>query len=169
MEGALHAIRYARENRVPFLGTCGGFQHAAIEYARNVLGIGEADHAESNPDASVKIIAPLSCSLVGAKGRIFFKSNSRIQTMYNDLSATEGYHCNYGLNPEYRSILDDGKLMTTAVDDQGDVRAVELADHPFFIATLYQPELSALDGRAHPLIKAFVAEASKHASEGIQP
>src|SRR5881397_3066331 len=59
MEGALRAIRFARERGVPFLGTCGGFQHALIEYARDVLGILDADHAESNPGAATQLITPL--------------------------------------------------------------------------------------------------------------
>src|SRR5262249_30631581 len=62
MNGALQAIHFARIRRIPFLGTCGGFQHALIEYARNVLEWHEADHAESNPDASMPLISGLSCS-----------------------------------------------------------------------------------------------------------
>jgi CTP synthase (UTP-ammonia lyase) len=65
LEGALDAIRYARLSGVPLIGTCGGFQHIALEYARNVLGLDDADHAESNPGASRLFITPLSCSLVG--------------------------------------------------------------------------------------------------------
>src|SRR5260370_42388054 len=60
MEGALRAIRFAREHAVPFLGTCGGSQHALIEYARDVLGLTEADHAESNPEAGLRFISPLA-------------------------------------------------------------------------------------------------------------
>jgi CTP synthase (UTP-ammonia lyase) len=65
MNGALTAIRYARENQVPFLGTCGGFQHALLEYARNYLGWSDAEHAETAPDSARAIITPLSCSLGG--------------------------------------------------------------------------------------------------------
>src|SRR5436190_8007090 len=63
MDGALNAIRFARENRIPFLGTCGGFQHTLIEYARNVLRIQDAEHEESNPTASLLVVSRLSCSL----------------------------------------------------------------------------------------------------------
>src|SRR5262249_44347282 len=63
-EGALRAIRHARESGRPFLGTCGGFQHAVIEYARNVLGWADAEHAETAPDAPRQVIAKLACSLV---------------------------------------------------------------------------------------------------------
>src|SRR3954471_9040917 len=65
LEGALAGIRYARENGTPFIGTCGGFQHMILEYARNVMGFTEASHAESDPYASCLFITPLSCSLVG--------------------------------------------------------------------------------------------------------
>src|SRR5258706_6934521 len=70
MDGALAAIRFARESGRPFLGTCGGFQHALIEYARNALGFPEADHAESNPAATLPLISRLSCSLAPGKGSI---------------------------------------------------------------------------------------------------
>src|ERR1700745_3028554 len=63
MEGALRAILFARENNVPFLGTCGGSQHALIEYCRNALGLSDADHAESNPNTKFPLIAPLPCAL----------------------------------------------------------------------------------------------------------
>ncbi len=77
MEGVLNAIRFARENNLPFLGTCGGFQHALIEYARNVCGVADADHAETNPDAKNSIIVPLECSLVEKTGEIIFSPESR--------------------------------------------------------------------------------------------
>src|SRR5881398_1719435 len=78
MEGALRAIRFARESGRPFLGTCGGFQHAVIEYARNVLGFHEADHAESNPAAALPLISRLDCSLARGKGAIRLMPNSQL-------------------------------------------------------------------------------------------
>src|ERR1039458_4549578 len=77
MEGALAGIRYARENNVPFIGTCGGFQHLVIEYARNVMGLKDAEHAESSPDASCLFITPLSCSLVGKTMEVAIKAGSK--------------------------------------------------------------------------------------------
>ncbi|HUP27949.1 MAG TPA: hypothetical protein VM409_05895 [Chloroflexia bacterium] len=156
MEGALGAIRFAREAQVPFLGTCGGFQHALIEYARNRLNIADADHAESNPDASVLFISPLACSLSGVKGIVRLKEGSRAREIYGKAEVEEEYNCNFGLNPEYRALLEDGDLRVTGVDENDEVRVVELAGHPFFIGTLYQPERSALSGNRHPLIEAFV-------------
>jgi CTP synthase (UTP-ammonia lyase) len=159
MDGALNAISYAREHSLPFLGTCGGFQHALIEYARNVLGLLEADHAESNPDAALPLIAPLSCSLAEATGEINLHDGTRIRAIYGQPQVVEGFNCNYGVNPEYQQLLRDGKLHISATDEQGDVRAVELDEHPFYIAVLFQPERSALRGVVHPLISAYLQAA----------
>src|SRR6266545_204071 len=156
MAGALAAIRFARRQGVPFLGTCGGFQHALIEYARDVLGLADADHAESNPDAALPLITPLSCSLAEATGQINLHDGTRIRAIYGQAHIVEEFNCNYGINPDYQELLRDGKLHITATDDQGDVRAVELDEHPFFIAVLFQPERSALRGVVHPLISAYL-------------
>jgi CTP synthase (UTP-ammonia lyase) len=157
MDGALWAIRFARENRIPFLGTCGGFQHALIEYARNAIGIRDADHAETNPDASNDIVSLLACSLVEQTGQIQLKAKSRIHDACGCDQLTEGYHCRYGLNPAFKSRLEDGNLQFCGWDENGEVRAMELTQHPFFIGTLFQPERTALRGEAHPLITGFVA------------
>jgi CTP synthase (UTP-ammonia lyase) len=160
--GALAAIRYARESSRPFLGTCGGFQHAVLEYARNVLGHA-AEHAETAPDAAMPVIARLTCSLVEQRGSVRLTDGSRLRSIYGAAAAEEGYHCNYGLNPAYERLLcADAGLRVAARDESGEVRAVELAGHPFFIATLFQPERSGLRGVEHPLITAFVAAAWRH-------
>jgi CTP synthase (UTP-ammonia lyase) len=159
MDGALAAIRYAREGGLPFLGTCGGFQHTLIEYARNVLGLRDADHAETNPDASLLFVSPLSCAMRDTDGPIHFKPGSTLAAIYGTSDTVEQYNCGFGLNPQYRERLEDGHLSITATDDQGDARAIELADHPFFLATLYQPGRSALRGVRHPLISSFVLSA----------
>jgi CTP synthase (UTP-ammonia lyase) len=155
LEGALLAIRHAREARIPFLGTCGGFQHAVLEYARNVLHWSDATHAEISPGAPRAVISPLSCGLVEVTGSIQFVPGTRIAAAYAALGATEGYHCRYGLNPELQSALTTGPLRVSATDGAGDVRAVELDDHPFFVATLFQPERAALRGDSAPLVVAF--------------
>jgi CTP synthase (UTP-ammonia lyase) len=160
MQGALNAIRYARENMRPFLGTCGGFQHALIEYARNVMEIADADHAESNPDASVLFVTPLTCALRGVKGEIVLKEGSRAWEIYGVGESVEEYNCGFGLNPAHRALLEESDLSITGLDGEGEVRVVELAGHPFFMATLYQPERQALTGVAHPLINAFVQAAA---------
>ena len=156
MEGALFAIRHAREAAVPFLGTCAGFQHAVVEYARNVLGWSDAEHAETSPDASRAVISPLACALVEATGTVRLFPGSRIAAAYGANQTTEGYRCRYGLNPKFRAELVAGPLRAVADDETGEVRAVELDGHPFFIATLFQPERAALKGQAVPLVEAFV-------------
>lgn len=156
-EGALTAIRFARETGRPFLGTCGGFQHAVIEYARNVLGWADAEHAETAPEAARPVVSLLACSLVEAKGGVTFSPGSRIAKAYGAQEATEGYRCRYGLNPEFREALLAGPLQVSAIDEEGEVRGVELDGHPFFVATLFQPERGALEGRRVPLAEAFIA------------
>jgi CTP synthase (UTP-ammonia lyase) len=161
MAGALAAIRIARESSRPFLGTCGGFQHAVLEYARNVLAYAQAEHAEASPDADMPIITRLTCSLVEKSGESFLRHGSRLQTIYGTDRVVEHYHCNYGLNPEYGGwFADDKPLRIAATDASGEVRAVELEGHHFFIATLFQPERSGLREIEHPLVTAFLAAAT---------
>lgn len=164
MDGALAAIRFARENEIPYLGTCGGFQHTLIEYARNVLNLKEADHSESNPQTEMPIIAPLACSLIEAQGVIELEENSRINRIYGCREIYEKYHCSYGFNPQYKSILEQSEMEITGADESGDPRVLELNSHPFFIATLFQPERSALSSSpaAHPLVRAFLETAASN-------
>ena len=159
--GVIETIRYARTHSLPFLGTCGGFQHAVMEYAESVWGI-DAIHAESDPGAIDPVISPLTCSLVEVTSGLHFAPESQLRKIYQRDSASEEYHCNYGFNPKYLQYLESGALKIAARDDEGSVRAVELDDHPFFIGTLFQPERAALRDQLSPLIKAFVAAVNKH-------
>jgi len=160
-EGALAAIRYARESNTPFLGTCGGFQHAVLEYARSVLNHPEAAHAEIDPDAPMALLSPLACSLVEQAGSIRLLESTQIRAIYGVDVISEQYHCRFGVNPAYEALFDRGDLKISGRDPTGEVRAVELPTHPFFIATLFQPERSALAGKVHPLIAAFLAAAAR--------
>src|SRR5262249_37975444 len=155
-DGALRAIRYAREMHIPFLGTCGGFQHAVLEYARHVLGWSAADHAETDPSATLAIITPLSCALVERDGQIRLVSGSRAAELCGTLELREEYHCSYGLNPTYEADLEGSGLRVTGRDPAGEARVVELERHPFYLATLFQPERSGLPHEYHPLIGGFV-------------
>ena len=89
-----------------------------------------------------------------------FVPGSRIAAAYQALEAVEGYRCRFGLNPEFRAALAAGPLHGSAEDEAGEVRAVELADHPFFVATLFQPERAALVDQLPPLAAAFVVAAA---------
>jgi CTP synthase (UTP-ammonia lyase) len=162
MEGALLAIRFARERGVPFLGTCGGFQHALIEYARNVLNLAGADHAETNPDAALPLIAPLTCSLVEKSDNIILQPGSRIAAIYGKSEISEKYHCSFGLNPRYATIFNESGLHITGFDKSGEARVFDLDGHPFYMGTLFQPERSAFNDVTHPLIVAYMQAVLAH-------
>ncbi|XBS71793.1 CTP synthase [Acerihabitans sp. KWT182] len=159
-KGVFAAIRWARENRLPFLGSCGGFQYAIVEYARNVLGWRDAAHAETD-QAGRMVIMPLSCSLIEQHGEVVFTPGSRIAKAYNQLTADEGYHCSFGVNPDFISALVGKNLRMTSHDHAGDVRGMELIDHPFFVATLFQSERAALTGRLSPLVVEWIRTAAR--------
>ncbi|MEB2516817.1 CTP synthase [Pseudomonas sp. YuFO20] len=157
MDGALRAIRFAREQRRPFLGTCGGFQHAVLEYARNVLGWADAEHGETAPDASRALLTPLACSLVEAVDIIHLREGSLIARAYETCEIREGYRCRYGVNPEFERELLKHALHAVGHDAEHGLRAVELSGHPFYVATLFQPERAALEGTLPPLVRALIA------------
>ncbi|HMD61871.1 MAG TPA: hypothetical protein VKG78_10580 [Opitutaceae bacterium] len=154
--GAFGAVRWAREGGRPFLGTCGGFQHALLEFARKVAGIADADHAETNPEGSALVVTRLSCPLVEQTGLVHFAEGSLLRSAYGAPSASEGYRCNYGFNAGYRAAFEAAGLRFTAWDDGGDIRGAELPGHPFFVGVLYQPERAALRGEVAPPVLAFV-------------
>ena len=160
MDGALTAIRYARENNLPFLGSCGGYQHAILEFTRNVLGHADAGHTEIDPDTPFPLLSALSCSLIEAHGSIELQTDSLVAGHYGKTSFSEQYRCSYGFNPEYISLFDDTDLVISGHDATGEPRVVELRSHPFFIGVAFQPERSALQGLEHPLITSFVTAAS---------
>lgn len=159
MQGALDAITYARTHGVPLLGTCGGFQHIVIEYGRRVLGLDEATHEGVDPDASFLMVSALACSLAGQSFSVSFVPGSRAARAYGAESATEQYYCRFGLNPSFIEPLVAGGLSITGTDQDGEPRIVEIADHPFFVGTLFVPQVSSTAERPHPLVLAFVEAA----------
>jgi CTP synthase (UTP-ammonia lyase) len=164
MDGALRAIRFAREQQRPFLGTCGGFQHAVLEFARNVLGWEDAEHGETSPDATRALLTPLTCALVEAVDSIHLVEGSLIAKAYENAEIREGYRCRYGVNPEFERQLLTQQLHAVGHDSAGGLRAVELKDHPFFVATLFQPERAALKGLLPPLVKALIEACARQKS-----
>ena len=159
-DGAFLAIRYARENQIPFLGTCGGFQHAIIEYARNVLDWDDAGHAETNREGRL-VIGPLSCSLVEKSDAIELKPGSLIAEAYGWSQIEEGYHCNYGIADFFADQMETSELQPTGWDKQGEIRVVELRGHPFFVGTLFQHERNALKSMPSPLVEALLKAAQR--------
>lgn len=157
--GALNAILFARENDIPFIGTCGGFQHAVMEYAQNVLKISKIEHQEYNPDASEFFISALSCSLLGETKEIFLKKGSIIHNIYNEDVIIECYNCNFGLNAKFQANFDKNGFKVVGVDSNGEARILEMPTKNFYIATLFQPQLSSTPQNPHKLINRYLLSA----------
>ncbi|WP_133914572.1 CTP synthase C-terminal region-related (seleno)protein [Streptomyces sp. NBC_00582] len=161
--GVLSAIRTAREEGIPFLGTCGGFQHALLEYARGVCGLPHVAHAENDPDAEDFLIAPLACSLVGHEGVVTVEPGSLAQSVIGSERTVERYFCAYGPSRHLDTLRAHG-LRFSGHDEDGHVRIAELPDHPFFLASLFQPELYGDGSRPHPIVRALARAAVEHAA-----
>ncbi|RDV11861.1 CTP synthase [Pontibacter diazotrophicus] len=165
MAGALRIIKYARENSIPTLGTCGGFQHMVIEFARNVLGISDAEHAEYDPYSSKLVVNPLSCSLAGQILEIeLTDKTSKIFEIFGTKRINERYHCNFGLNPEYQNQLDGKGFKIVGTDIHKEARILELENHPFFIATLFVPQDNSSVETPHKLVTEFLRTVTKNKS-----
>lgn len=167
--GAIATIRTAREDGIPFLGTCAGFQHALLEFARNVCGLERAAHAENDPaaDEADLLLAPLACSLVGHEGPVRVTPGSLAESVIGAELTTERYHCNYGPDSRHLDALTAHGLALTGHDDDGQVRIAELPGHPFFLATLFQPELAGDGTRPHPVVRAWARAAAGHAAGAV--
>jgi CTP synthase (UTP-ammonia lyase) len=153
-EKVIEAIRGARLREIPFLGTCGGFQHAILELAQGLAGIENAHHAEYGA-TDADVIVALQCSLVGHEGPIRYTPGTLIASIAGTDRSVERYHCSYGIAPAYVATLEAAGVVFGAHDEDGAPRALELPEHPFFLGTLFQPELAGDGTRAHPVIRAF--------------
>jgi CTP synthase (UTP-ammonia lyase) len=164
--GMLNAIQHARHQRVPYLGTCAGFQYALIELARNVLGLADADTAENNPASANVVITPVACPLPGRKpgkpsmsgsDRVHVVAGTRLADLCRATDLSEEYFCNFETNTAFIPRWEaHAGLRVAARGDGGEMRAFELAEHPFFVATLFQPQLSSRNERPHPIIEGFL-------------
>jgi CTP synthase (UTP-ammonia lyase) len=163
-DAVLEAIRLARTQGMPILGTCGGFQHMLVEFARNVAGLDDAAHAETDPDAPDPVVARLSCSLVGEERPVTAVAGTRIAGLCGT-APFKGFHwCNYGLLPSREAALVEAGLVVSARAPDAGVEAVELPGHPFYLATLFQPQVgSSASGRLNPVIDALIS-ASRQSS-----
>jgi CTP synthase (UTP-ammonia lyase) len=162
LDGAMAAIRYARERGWPVLGTCGGMQHLVLEFARHVAGHIDAASAIYDPDASKLFITQLDCSLRGKTLPVNLTPGSRTAEHYRATRVIEQYYCRFGLNPEYERTLSDAGLAYVGRDDDGGARVVELSDRPFYIGTLFVPQLTSSPQHPHPLILAFLDAIHAH-------
>jgi CTP synthase (UTP-ammonia lyase) len=168
-DGMLKGIEFARRRDWPFLGTCGGFQYALIECARNVLGIKDADTAENNSGSKNIVIYPVACAvpergkdapkLSGPIPEIQLRPGSYLQSFYMKDTVEEEFFCNFEVNPDYEWAAMEAGFPVVARGPQGEIRAIESPTHLFYIATLFQPQLSSKLKKPHPLVLAFVQAA----------
>ncbi|HEU0194642.1 MAG TPA: hypothetical protein VFQ71_10615 [Gaiellales bacterium] len=159
MDGALAAIRFGRRSGMPLVGTCGGFQHIVVEFARSVLGLADADHAETRPDADRLAVTPLACSLVGQRHPVHVAPGSRAAVAYGGEETVEPYFCGFGLNPDLEPGLEAHGLRISGRDELGSARIVELESHPFFVGTLFVFQARDDHRPPHPLTAAFLGAA----------
>ncbi|MBV9957049.1 MAG: hypothetical protein JO360_01455 [Acidobacteria bacterium] len=161
LEGALRGIRFARERGWPLLGTCAGFQHMVLEYARNVMGITDAAHQESDPEAKTLLLTALVCPVASQVLKIKLQPDSLPARIYGTTEIEEYYYCNFGINPEFQRAVDESGLKVVGADQDGEPRVLQLPSHRFYLGTLFVPGASYTEGHimmegAHPLIKAFL-------------
>lgn len=159
LEGALGAITFARTNDIPLLGTCAGFQHLVVEYARNVVGDTGAHHGEYDPLAASLFVTPLSCSLAGRTFEVTVTEGTRARAAYGRATVVERYYCRFGMNPQKEAALVAAGLRVSGRDETGEARIVELAGHRLFVGTLFVPQVASSRGHPHPLVRAFVRSA----------
>ena len=130
------------------------------------MGIKDAEHEETAPSAPTLLVSKLTCSLIGKTQTIKILPGSLLHRAYKRDEVTEQFACSYGLNPQFRDKVAKGQLKTTGVDLDGEVRAVEVLNHPFYVATLFLPQISSGPENPHPLIVAYLKAASACRSSG---
>ena len=112
------------------------------------------------------VISRLSCSLVEVEQPVFPVPGTQLAKLHGAGPVSFGYHCNFGLNPRFEPDLEAAGMRISARDAAGEVRAMELTNHPFFLGTLFQPERLALKGAPSPIVDAFVRSACRHSRPG---
>ncbi|MDT0456433.1 hypothetical protein RM550_11890 [Streptomyces sp. DSM 41527] len=166
--GAVAAVRLAREHGIPYLGSCAGFQYAMVEFARHVSGLPDAGHAEADPGCSAPVIVPLPWAMEGQR-MVRLEPGSLAERVLGTDETLGRYQCSYGLAAAYANILRADGMRFSGVDRTGEIQIAELPGHPFFLATLFQPELSDVNGRPHPAIRALARAAVLRHRQGRSP
>jgi CTP synthase (UTP-ammonia lyase) len=157
----LAAIGRAREQGQPVLGTCGGFQHQLLDLGRHVAGIAGAVHAEDEPGSEAPLVAPLACGLYGEERVVVPVPGTRLAAICGDEPFVGFHFCGFGLNESRLPALTTAGVVVGAWAEDAGVEAVELPGHPFYLGTLFQPQVGALRGEPlHPLVGALVEAAS---------
>jgi CTP synthase len=171
IEGKIVAIKYARENGIPLLGLCLGLQCAVIEFARNVCGLGGANSTEFDEGTRHPVIALMDeqrrVVQKGGTMRLgvypcFLKPGTKIAEIYGTHLVYERHRHRYEVNPRYHEILERHGMVLGGISPDGKlVEAIELSDHPFFVATQFHPEFKSRPNRPHPLFASFIAASLK--------
>jgi len=177
-DGMLRGIEFARRRDWPFLGTCGGFQYTLIECARNVLGMADADSAENSPPSGQIVISPVSCEvpnraadaprLSGSVPGLRIRPGSYLHSFYKADIVEERFFCNFEVNPDFEWAFVEAGFPIVARGERNEPRAIECTGHRFFIATLYQPQLSSKPGKPHPVIVAFLRAAAEWKTQKLE-
>ncbi len=172
IEGMLNAIRYAREQRVPYFGICLGMQTACIEYARNVCGLAHANSSEFDPATQHRVIYKLreltGVEEMGGTMRLgawdcVMQPDSLAAQSYGTTEISERHRHRYEFNREYEALLTGGGLrITGTTPDATYVEIVEIADHPFFVGCQFHPEFKSKPLEPHPLFSAFIEAGYAH-------
>ncbi|QNF35159.1 CTP synthase [Adhaeribacter swui] len=171
-EGKLEAIKFVRERNIPFLGICLGMQCAAVEFARNVLGLADAASTEMNPDTTNPIIDLMEGQKdVTQKGGTMrlgsyiceLKKGSRAQHIYGKTKISERHRHRYEFNNQYLQAFEEKGMLATGINpDTNLVEVIELQNHPWFVAAQYHPELKSTVLNPHPLFVKFIKAAIQH-------
>jgi CTP synthase len=169
VEGKIESIRFARENKIPFLGICLGMHCAVIEFARNVCGVEDAHSYEFYRDLKHPVIHLMAdqegVTELGGTMRLgaypcVLQDGSRSLEAYGERNISERHRHRYELNNSYREMLSqNGLLLAGTSPDQRLVEIVEVADHPWFVAVQFHPELKSRLINPHPLFRDFVKAA----------
>ncbi len=176
IEGKINAVQYARENNIPFLGICLGMQMAVIEYARNVLGLKDANSIEMNEDTPNPVINLMEeqktivdkggTMRLGAWGCELIANSLAAKTYDGVTAISERHRHRYEFNNDYKIQLENAGLKASGINKKtGLVEIVELEDHPWFMGVQYHPEYKSTVANPHPLFVGFVSAALKHKKE----
>ena len=174
VEGKVIAVKYARENNLPFFGICLGMQMSAIEFARNVLGIKDADSTEMNPDTPDPVIDMMEeqkkVTMKGGTMRLgsypcVIKENTLAYSIYGTTEIHERHRHRWEFNNKYLKQFEEAGMIASGINPQtGLVEIIELSQHPFFIGVQYHPELKSTVENPHPVFVHFI-KAAKHFSQ----
>ncbi|MDN4165261.1 CTP synthase [Cytophagales bacterium LB-30] len=174
IEGKIQAIKYLRENKIPFFGICLGMQCAAIEFARNVLGLKEAASTEVKPKTKHPVIDMMAeqkkIKNMGGTMRLGafpcdIKKNSKAFSVYGKAHIMERHRHRYEFNNKYLDQFQDAGMLASGVNpDTKLVEIIELKDHPWFVGVQFHPELKSTVLNPHPLFVKFVKAAIEHKS-----